>query len=143
MDDKTLRFRIYQCFATTGVRPTLDQMADWVGDRDATLEALQRLARTRAVVLDEDGDIRMALPFSGVQTPHVVSTGSQRWFANCAWDALAIPLLVEADASITSTWLDTGDRVQLVASGGMLTDSSGFVSFGVPVRDWWGDIVET
>lgn len=132
--DWQLRHRIYTSFVETGAPPDATQL-------DAA--ALRRLHEAHAIVLDERGSIRMALPFSAVPTGHVVRAGTASWNANCAWDALAIPLLLGIDAEIDSQWLDGSGSVELTVEGGELNSTDGLVYFGIPARNWWDDIVET
>lgn len=143
MDDRRLRHEIYTAFAATGEAPTGAQLAQWAGSATAVHAGLRRLHDIHAIVLDASGTIRMALPFSAVATDHRVTAGSRSWWANCAWDALAIPALLGIDAAISSTWLDTGEPVDLAVVDGDLTSTRGFVRFAVPARQWWDDIVET
>ncbi len=86
----------------------------------------------------------MALPFSAIPTDHVVHSGARRWFANCAWDALAIPAALGVDAVIDAPWLDDGSPVDLaIVDGRMEGDTDAHVHFVVPARHWWDDIVHT
>ncbi len=143
VDDAALRHQIYRHFADTGDAPTLPTLAQWVGGEPEARRALHRLHDAHAVVLDEDGTIQMALPFSAVPTAHKVVAGDRSWFANCAWDSLAIPAALDIDAVIESEWLDTGEPVELAISDGRLRHTDGFIHFAVPARHWWDDIVET
>ena len=143
MDDERLRYEIYRTFAETGEAPSSGTLEAWSGGPDASAAALRRLHDAHAVVLDDAGRIRMALPFSAVPTGHRVGAGEQRWWANCAWDALAIPAALGIDARIDAEWLDTGEPVDLAIVGGELSDVDGFVHFTIPARRWWDDIVET
>lgn len=143
MDDLRFRHEIYRSFAGTGRAPRPDQLEAWAGGADESRAALGRLHAAHAVVLDEDGEIRMALPFSAVPTGHVVTSGARRWWANCAWDALAIPATLGIDAEIDATWLDTGRPVGLAVVDGEPTTTDGFVHVQIPARRWWEDIVET
>ncbi len=75
---------------------------------------------------------------------HRVHDGDREWWANCAWDALAIPLLVGTDARIESEWLDDGTPLCLEVRAGALTGAGdGAIHFARPARFWWDDIVET
>jgi hypothetical protein len=143
VDDQRLRYEIYTTFAGTGEAPSPAQLAQWAGGPSAAASALQRLHEEHALVLDDTGAIRMALPFSAVATDHTVYAGEQIWRANCAWDALAIPAALGLDAHIDARWLDTGEPVDLAIAGGELTSLDGFVHFAIPARRWWDDIVET
>jgi hypothetical protein len=143
MDDRRLRYEIYRTFARTGRAPTGDELAAWAGGVDPSRAALQRLHDAHAVVLDGEGEIRMALPFSAVETDHVVTSGSHRWWANCAWDALAIPAALSIDAEIRGVWMDSGQPAELAVADGQLTSTEGVVHFQIPARQWWDDIIET
>lgn len=143
MDDRRLRYEIYRTFATTGLATSPVTLAEWVGGREAAATALRRLHDAHALVLDGTGAIRMALPFSAVPTGHRVVSGSRNWWANCAWDALAIPAALGIDARIEASWIDTGEPVELGVVGGELTATDGYVHFTIPTRHWWDDIVET
>lgn len=144
VEDLELRARIYGHFAVSGRAPPPAMVAGWVGGEAEAAGALRRLHDAHALVLDADGvSIRMALPFSGVPTDHVVRSGERSWFANCAWDALAIPAALGGDGDIEARWLDDDEQVDLAVSDGRLSHTHGFVHFTIPARHWWDDIVET
>lgn len=143
MDDLVLRHWIYRHFADTGRAPAPAAIAELAGDPEVASEQLRRLHEAHMVVLDDDGAIRMALPFSARRTEHLVFGDGRSWWANCAWDALAIPVALGEDATIEATWLDTGRPVELAVRDGELRGDDGFVHFVVPARHWWDDIVET
>ena len=143
MDVWALRHRIYEHFAATGSAPPAAAIAAWAGDDDTARMMLADMHDRHLVVLDDAGEIRMALPFSGVETPHRVVAGERSWFANCAWDALAIPIAVGVDAVIDASWVDDGRPVELAVVDGALSSTEGYVHFAVPARRWWDDIVET
>ncbi len=143
MDDATLRHRIYRTLADTGAAPTRADLEAWAGVGDAAGAALQRLHDAHAIVLDDSGAIRMALPFSAVPTGYRVAGAGGRWWANCAWDSLAIPAALSIDARIEAAWWDTGEPVDLTVNGDRVLGESGFVHFLIPAKHWWDDIVET
>lgn len=142
MDDAELRHAIYTHFAGRGEAPSVAALRDAHPGVDVP-GALARLHDAHAVVLDTGGEIRMALPFSAVPTPHVVQSGERRWWANCAWDSLAIPVALDIDATITSEWSDSDESVALTVRSGALSPLEGHVHFAIPARRWWDDIVET
>ena len=91
--DTQTKLAIYRHFAETGQRPSLEVVAERVGaDATSVRDAYVRLRAQRVLVLEPDGEsIRMAPPFSGVPTQHVVIVDDTRYFANCAWDSFGIP----------------------------------------------------
>jgi Alkylmercury lyase len=91
--DTQTKLAFYWHFAETRQRPSLQVIADRVGvDVSRVRKAYVRLRAKRVLVLEPDGaSIRMAPPFSGVPTQHVVIVGETKYFANCAWDSFGIP----------------------------------------------------
>jgi hypothetical protein len=144
VDDWAVRAVIYERVAATGRAPDTAEIAGWVDGADEAHAVLRRLHDGHLLVLDDDGEILMALPFSAVPTAHRV-VGSRSWWANCAWDSLAIPAALGVDADIEAEWMDTGEPVGLRVLDGRLEgdQDGGFVHFLRPAARWWDDIVET
>lgn len=142
--DLRVRHAIYRSFAEGGI-PFSATVADRLQlPPDEVRRAYARLHDQRAIVLDpQSQEVRMALPFSAVPTPHCVTSGDRSWFANCAWDALAIPSLVEADARIVSSCGDCEAPMIYRVQGGSLRDAGGVIHFAVPAARWWDDIAYT
>ena len=144
MTDADVGRFVLRWFADNGRSPTLDELRVVAGDPHEAKAALRRLEADHVVVLDDAGaSVRMALPFSGVPTDFIVRRGERSWFANCAWDALAIPTALHAEATIHSHWADTGDELVLEVSGDGVAPSAGYIGFVVPARHWWDDVVFT
>src|SRR5881409_4380977 len=103
--DTQTKLAIYRHFAETGHRPSLQVVAESVGsDVSSVREAYVRLRAQRVLVLEGDGaSIRMAPPFSGVSTQHVVHAEGISYFANCAWDALGIPAALHKPGQVRSS----------------------------------------
>lgn len=141
------RFAVYRHFVETGRAPSRRELADVVGDIGAVDRLLRELHDRHLLVLDDRddrrGEIRMALPFAAEPTDFRVLTGTGAWWANCAWDALAILAALHADGLITSTWADTGEPLELTVRDGELDHHDGYVSFPLPASRWWDDIVFT
>ena len=145
MDELDLRRHVYRTLADTGRAPAAAEVAELVGGPVAAAEHLRRLEDRHFVVLDASGEISMALPFAARPNGHRVINGSRSWWANCAWDSLAIPAALHADAEIEARWLDDDTPVDLRSENGLLAGeaSEGFIHFTIPARHWWDDIVET
>jgi len=147
VDDLALRAVIYQRIVDTGVPPSRDEISSLLGRPDETDVQLRRLHDAHVIVLDERphrrGEIRMALPFAAEPTDFRVTADRGSWWANCAWDSLAVVAALDVDARIESTWSDTGDPVEIDVRDGVLDQTDGFVHFRVPARHWWDDIVFT
>ncbi|PYI49299.1 MAG: hypothetical protein DMF10_01750 [Verrucomicrobia bacterium] len=116
--DTQTKLAIYRHFAETGQRPSVEVVAERVrSDVSSVREAFLTLRAQRVLVLEPDGvSIRMAPPFSGVPTQHVVMVDDTKYFANCAC------LEIGLEGPPSCRWL--------------------FHCF-VPAARWWDDIVFT
>lgn len=136
--DRQVRAQTYRHILASGVGPTLAQLA---GSRGWAIEeveeALHRLQAEHLLALDETGsEVVMAHPFSGRETSYVSTVGDRSWFANCAWDALAI-LAVMGDGHATMA-RDESDLVWTVKDGQVSPE--GVIHMKVPARDFWVDV---
>mgnify|MGYP001813720163 CR=1 FL=1 len=138
---------IYRRFVADGTPPSRHELDDLVGDPATAAALLTRLHDEHLIVLDDRpervGEIRMALPFSAEPTDYRVTTDRGAWWANCAWDALAIVAALSDDAHVDSVWSDTGEPLEFDVIDERLGRVDGFVHFQVPARHWWDDIVFT
>ncbi len=148
-DDLAIKLAVYRFFAETGRRPSPDHIAGRTGvPAPEVLEAYRRLRAQRVLVLEEDGaSIRMAPPFSGVETQHVVESGGLSYFANCAWDSLGIPSALQRPAKVLSRCEQSMEplrlRVGLAGPEGPESLSGWLFHCAVPAAHWWDDIVFT
>src|SRR5688500_17617404 len=102
-DDIEVRNATYRQFAELGRAPTADEVGATVGaETDRVRASWRRLHDAHALVLDGNGEIRMANPFSAVPTAYRVDAASRSWFANCAWDAFGIGVVLGGDIVIHS-----------------------------------------
>src|SRR5687768_8014111 len=103
--DTGVKLAIYRHFAETASRPTPAEVAERAEiDVAIVLDTYPRLRAQRVLVLEPDGaSIRMAPPFSGVPTRHVAEVDGKRYFANCAWDVLAIPAAFHRPGTVHSS----------------------------------------
>ena len=142
MDDN-VRHAVYDVTMSEGTPPSAARVADKIGEPVANVrKSFIRLAENRMLVLQPRGEILMAGPFSAVPTPFKVTTSAFSAFANCIWDSLGIPAMVNSDAVITTNCADCGEEATLRVANGSLS-GSGFMHFVVPARLWWTHIVYT
>ncbi|HKQ57374.1 MAG TPA: organomercurial lyase [Candidatus Eisenbacteria bacterium] len=143
--DLRVKVALYRRFAETGRRPSVDQVAADVGaGAEAVLAAYRRLFAKRVLVLDGDGSsIRMAPPFSGVPTQHVVESNGIRYFANCAWDALGVPVALHQSATVRSRCGESNEPLTLEVGPQGPGPSTWVFHCLVPAAHWWDDIVFT
>ncbi len=145
MDELDLRVRnhAYSSFVRDGNASTPAEVAAELGLTETeAAEAYRRLHDAHALVLHPGTtEIRMLNPFSAVETPHRVEAAGRSWYANCAWDALGIPVALHTDGSIVSLCPDCGEPLELEVHGGELVRGRELlVHFVVPARRWWDDI---
>jgi hypothetical protein len=107
-------------------------------------DTLRWLATQRALVLQSNGEILMAEPFSAVPTAFLIRSGNAQWWGNCIWDGLGVAAMLRLDADIITACQCCGTRLQIsVAHGERLTNGAGVAHFLVPARLWWDRIVFT
>jgi hypothetical protein len=143
--DLEVKLATYRYFAETGGRPSVDEIANRVGASPGEVaESYPRLRGSRGLVLETDGvAIRMAPPFSGVATQHVVKAGGVSYFANCAWDALGIPAALRRPATVCSRCEQSMEPLRLDVSREGPEPSDWLFHCVVPAAHWWDDIVFT
>ena len=90
------------------------------------------------MLLPGTGSIWMAHPFSGIETDFVVTAGKRRWFANCAWDGLAI-LALFGDGTLDTHSPGSGGPLRLTVHN-RVVPGEGIVHFLVPAARFWDDI---
>jgi hypothetical protein len=143
--DTRVKLALYSYFAETRRAPCPGEVAERITFKvESVLEAYQRLRAQRLLVLEADGSsIRMAPPFSGMPTQHVVEASGIHYFANCAWDALGVPAALHKPATIHSRCEHSHEPFQLSVNAEGLEPSDWIFHCLVPAAKWWEDIVFT
>ena len=136
MDSEEVRLAVYRSFASTGRAPTAESL-------DA--EALRDLHDRRHVVLDEDGEIAMAHPFSAVPLGFAVMGRDTLWWGGCAWDSFALPhLLADEPEVLVATRCPGCDRALAWVVGRDAPPAGDEVAhFLIPAARMWDDVVRT
>jgi hypothetical protein len=140
-----VKVAVYHHFAETGRAPEPSEVAKRAGTRvDLVVAAYASLRAHRLLWLEPDGrTIRMAPPFSAVPTQHVVEVGGMRYFANCAWDALAIPAALHTPGIVHSRCEQSGEPLELPVRLDGPERSDWLFHCLVPAAKWWDDLVFT
>jgi hypothetical protein len=143
--DTQVKLVVYGFFAETGSAPSPRDVAERSHSPvERVLEAYQSLLAQRLLVLEADGSsIRMAPPFSGVPTQHVVEAEGVRYFANCAWDAFGVPAALGKPAIIHSRCEQSHEPLHLPVGLQGPKSSDWLFHCLVPAAQWWQDIVFT
>lgn len=144
--DTTVKLNIYQAIAATTRVPNSAKIAAALNiSVDEVEAALQRLYQKRLLVLEPGvtSQIRMAPPFSGIKTPHVVKVQNKSYYANCSWDALGIAAAFHSDADIESSCPDCDAPLSFQVRNGAPAPQECAIHFAVPAAHWWDDIIHT
>jgi alkylmercury lyase-like protein len=144
--DRAVRWAVFSSLRDRSVAPSIEVIGSALGvGTDEVAASMGRLHDSHVLVLYEGTtDVRMALPFAAKPTPFSVRVGDRRWWANCAWDAYAIPAAVGADeAAIETDCPDCGVPMHLEIRGGEAVPANALVHFLLPASRWWDDIVFT
>jgi hypothetical protein len=143
--DVEVKLAIYNHFASKAERPAAADIATRLETSPAeVLESYRRLQAQRVLFLDTDGEsIRMAPPFSGIPTQHVVEAGGLSYYANCAWDAFGIPAALHKPATVKSQCGQSRQLLTLAVDENGAEASDWLFHCLVPAAKWWDDIVFT
>ena len=143
--DTRTKLAVYGHFAATGQRPRVEDVARSLdADVAAVTEAYGRLRAQRVLALEPDGvTIRMAPPFSGVPTQHLVIVGGTRYYANCAWDSLGIVAALQQPGMVHAQCAQSGEPLHLEIGIDGPPPSPWVFHCLVPAAKWWEDIVFT
>ncbi len=143
--DTQVKLAVYRHFAETGRRPEPEEVAEQIGvPVEQVLEAYRHLRAQRVLALEADGAaIRMAPPFSGVPTQHVVHVDGKQYFANCAWDSLGVVAALQKPGEVHSRCAQSGEPLHLKVGLEGPEPSSWLFHCLVPAAHWWDDIVFT
>ena len=110
---------ILRAFARTGQAPS---HGDLLGVADAArvelAAALAELNHADLIVLDPNGVVLAAYPFSAAPTPHRLTLGSGvSVHAMCAIDALGVSAMLGQPVTVTSAQPDTGQQFTVKVDG--------------------------
>ena len=137
-----LRIFIYEHLVANGLPPTLETIAHRFGMRRS--EAREALAAVKIgntiLVHPESGEIWMAGPFSATKTDYEAVAGNRTYWANCAWDVLGIPMILNEPVQIHTKCTDCGSAMTIDGSPAKPPTETAVVHFLVPARHWYDDI---
>lgn len=147
MDFETkVKLTIYKMVAEEAVVPNSESVGLVMDVPGKNIEAaFLALAAKRLLVLEpgNPSKIRMAPPFSGVETPFKVEIGDKSYFANCVWDAFGIAAALQMDGHIFTSDGYTGEPLHLEIKDNQPAESTCLAHFAEPAAHWWDDIIHT
>jgi hypothetical protein len=146
MEIEDLRLAVYRSFAETGRAPGAGDLAEQLAsDVPAVQGGLHELADARHLVLNQQGRIVMAHPFSAVPLGFAVMGAQTLWWGGCAWDSFALPqLLPGAGEMLVATRCPACQRPHAWNVGTQRPpDGDQVAHFLVPAARMWEDVVHT
>src|SRR5262245_17234458 len=118
--DISVKLCIYETISNTTRVPTVLDVARALNCSPGEVEeAFERLFKKRLLFLQPGTlDIRMAPPFSGIETTYRVLIEKKTYFANCAWDSLGIAAALHKDADISAVCGQSGEEMRFQVRNG-------------------------
>ena len=144
--DTQVKLRIYAIVARDARMPDSTEIARELGIPQVEIEAAFERLYTKRILVLEPGDpsrIRMAPPFSGIETGFRVEASGKSYAANCVWDALGVAAALKQDAIIHASDGFTGEPLRMEVKDGKPTGSRFVAHFAVPAAHWWDNIIYT
>lgn len=145
MDNEDLRLAVYRTFAA-GRIPRITDLATELTALQSTVRAgLFSLANARHVVLDSEGEVVMAHPFSSIPLGFSVMGRSALWWGGCSWDSFAIPHLVPDQSPVLVATTCPACGTPHAWQVGVTEPPAGdqVAHFMLPTARMWDDVVRT
>ena len=144
--DAEVKQHIYHTIAETTRAPSSSDVSAALGRPvDKVEAAFESLAKKRLLVLEPDdrSRIRMAPPFSGVETAFRVIVDDKSYYANCVWDALGVLAALGRDGEVEASDAFTEDWMSLRIIDGEPEPQVCAIHYAVPAALWWDDVIFT
>jgi hypothetical protein len=143
-----VRQYIFECFRAWGTPPVVELvMTRFELTRAQATEVLSDLEAARHISLvPGTSRILMAFPFSAIATPFRVRVDSDRYFANCSWDAVAFHVMLRHDLTVDSFCDHCAEPIRIELSQGRATliePAETIIYLARPPSAWWDDITTT
>jgi len=140
--DLELRRLINERLRGGGAMPSLAALARSANaTSENTAASLKRLAGAHMLVLQRNGEILMANPFSAVPTPFPITIGEFSWYGNCIWDAMGIAAMLKQPGLIRTSCGCCGTAMNIRVPEECSDASEWRAHFAIPAARWWDDIV--
>ena len=148
---KNVRKYIFDHFEEYTTAPVLEQiMREFELDRASAFKVLADLQTARHIaLLTGTQRILMAFPFSSIVTPFSVKVAGKAkgYFANCAWDAVAIHVALAKEQWISSYCHHCSQDIGIhLKDRRVISQHSAYqplVHLALPASKWWENIVLT
>ena len=140
--DLELRRLIYERLLGGAAMPSVAALAHSARVAAENVAAsLARLGEAHMLVLQRNGEILMANPFSAVPTPFPITIGARSWYGNCIWDAMGIAAMLQRPGLIRTSCGCCGTAMDIRVPEEVSDASERRAHFAIPAAQWWDDIV--
>jgi len=145
---KLVRKFVFDQFLEHARPPVLEEiMQKFALDRATAFKVLKELHDSRSLVLLAGSQrILMAHPFSSIASPFEVTISNKKYFANCAWDAIAFHVMLDKDVTVDSFCHHCAAKIKIELSKNKIASSKpkeALLFIGVPAAKWWENVVNT
>jgi Alkylmercury lyase len=148
---KNVRKYIFEHFEEHTTAPVLEQIVrKFELDRASAFKVLADLQSARHIaLLTGTQRILMAFPFSSIVTPFRVKVAGKEkeYFANCAWDAVAIHVALGKEQWISSYCHHCSEDIKIHLRDQRVisqhSDNPPVVYLALPASKWWENILLT
>lgn len=139
---------IFDYFVEHAAPPIAEQvMTGFSLPRSDATQVLRTLEAARHIALVKGtARILMAFPFSAVATPFRVTIRDRKYFANCAWDAIAFHAMLGDDVRIDSYCHHCAAPIEIEMTHGRaahVEPRDALVYLALRPTEWWEDIITT
>ena len=139
---------VFDHFLEHAAPPVVEQvMGEFSLTRDEASQVLHDLEAAHHIALVKGTDrILMAFPFSAIATPFEVTTRRRKFFANCAWDAIAFHAMLGEEVRVDSFCHHCGTPISIELAEGRavrVEPEGAIVYLALPPTEWWADITAT
>lgn len=137
--DTSVKQAMYRFIVKHGKVPTSSEIAEELNRTVREVASAFERLHAKRLLVPEPGDpsrIRMAPPFSGIETSFPVRVRNKTYYANCVWDALGVPAALHEDATIDASDGHTDEPLCLEVRDGRPIERQCIVHFAVPAAKW-------
>jgi len=148
LDKKAVRKFVFDHLFEHTTAPPLEEVMQRFGlSRKEAFSVFRELEADHHILLVPGTQrILMANPYSAVSTPFRVHIGSKRYFANCAWDTVALHVMLGEDARVESFCHHCAEPIGISLSKGRPKSSkpaSPLIFLSMPVARWYENLINT
>ncbi|HEY4332947.1 MAG TPA: organomercurial lyase [Ilumatobacteraceae bacterium] len=140
-----VRLCIYHALARTGRLPDLADLLAITTSVVRLAACIDALAANRHLALGTSGEIVMAHPFATRSFGYSVMSADTLWWGGCAWDAFALPHLVDTggDVLVATQCPACAAPLAWAVGRGVPPPGDEIAHFLVPAANIWDDVIHT